>query len=151
MSLRDAPVLLVEDNPDHVVLIQRTLKKANLTRPVVVVGDGESAVDYFMGRGPYRDRQLHPLPALVLLDLKLPRMSGLDVLEWIHQQPGLKRLPIVVLTTSRERSDIDRAYDLGANSYLVKPLNLDALLEMLQQLNTYWLTLNQMPEVQSPK
>src|SRR5262245_58340134 len=111
MSLGDSPVLLVEDNPDHVVLIQRTLKKANLARPVVVIGDGEGAVDYFMGRGPYRDRHLHPLPALVLLDLKLPGMSGLDVLEWVHQQPGLKRLPIVVLTTSRERSDIDRAYD----------------------------------------
>jgi CheY-like chemotaxis protein len=98
-ELGDSPVLLVEDNPDHVVLIQRTLKKANFARPVVVVVDGESALDYFMGRGPYCDRQLHPLPALVLLDLKLPRMSGLDVLEWVHQQPGLKRLPIVVLTT----------------------------------------------------
>ena len=102
---------------------------------------------YLAGEGPFADRQRHPFPVLVLLDLKLPRRSGLEVLEWIRAQTGLKRLPVVVLTSSKEATDVNRAYDLGANSYLVKPVGFDSLLELVKSLEVYWLILNQKPDV----
>ena len=140
-------VLLVEDNPDDVLLIQRALHKARLTHPLQRVSDGEEAIRYLDGTGMYADRQQHPLPGLLLLDLKLPRKSGLEVLAWLKEQPGLHRLPVVVFTSSREDTDIQRAYDLGANSYLVKPVNFDALLEMVQMLGLYWLQFNERPDI----
>ena len=99
---------------------------------------------------PYGDRGRYPLPALMLLDLKLPGMSGFEVLLWLRQQPGLKRLPVVVLTSSKENTDINRAYELGANSYLVKPASFDALVNIIERLNHYWLVLNERPEVTPP-
>ena len=140
-------ILLVEDEPGDVLLIRRACRRANLSSPLQVVGDGEAAVAYLAGQDAYADRQQYPLPALVLLDLKLPRKSGLEVLAWLRAQPALKRLPVVVLTSSRERGDVDRAYELGANSYLVKPVGFDTLLEMIQTLGLYWLVLNERPQV----
>ena len=105
------------------------------------------AVAYLSGKPPYADRNRYTLPALMLLDLKLPRKSGLEVLQWVRQQDGLKRLPVVVLTSSRETADVNRAYDLGANSYLVKPVAFESLLEMVKALNLYWMTLSERPEV----
>ncbi len=140
-------ILLVEDEPGDVLLIRRACRRANLSSPLQVVGDGEAAVAYLAGQGAYADRQQYPLPALVLLDLKLPRKSGLEVLAWLRAQPALKRLPVVVLTSSRERGDVDRAYELGANSYLVKPVGFDTLQEMIQTLGLYWLVLNERPQV----
>ncbi len=137
-------ILLVEDDPNDVLLIKRAFGKVNIANPIIVVNDGEQAISYLAGREPYVDRAL---PMLVLLDLKLPRRSGHEVLEWLRQQQNLKRLPVVVLTASSESSDVNRAYDLGANSYLVKPVTFDALVEMVNTLNLYWLILNKMADV----
>lgn len=136
-------ILLVEDDPNDVLLIRRALRRATIPNPIEVVSDGEAAVAYLAGRGTYADRTAHPLPALMLLDLKLPRRSGFEVLEWLRQQPGLRRLRVVVFTSSGLAADIRRAYELGANSYLVKPLEFDALQDMLQALGAYWLTLSE--------
>ena len=138
-------VLLVEDDPNDVLLIQRAFTKANLQVPMQVVDNGEAAVSYLSGAGDYGDRDQHPLPILILLDLKLPCRSGHEGLAWLRQQPGLKRLPVVVLTSSQEMGDIDRAYDLGANSYLVKPVAFNALIEIVKTLDLYWMSLNQAP------
>ena len=140
-------ILLVEDDPNDVFLIQRAFSKANLANPIQVMKDGEAAVQYLSGQEPYADRDRYPLPILMLLDLKLPRRSGLEVLEWLKQQPKLKRLPVVVLTSSREHIDLNRPYDLGANSYLVKPVAFDSLLNMVQTLNQYWLIINESPNL----
>lgn len=140
-------ILLVEDDPNDVFLIQRAFRKANLANPIQVMKDGEAAVLYLSGQEPYAERDRYPLPMLMLLDLKLPRRSGLEVLEWLKQQPKLKRLPVVVLTSSREHTDLNRAYDLGANSYLVKPVAFDSLLNMVQTLNQYWLIINESPNL----
>jgi len=140
-------ILLVEDDPNDVLLIQRAFRKSNVANPIQVVGDGEEAIAYLSGRGPYADRERYPLPVLLLLDLKLPRKSGFEVLEWLRQQPGLKRLPVAVLTSSAETPDINRAYDLGANSYLVKPVRFEGLLRMVQTLNLYWLIINEKPDL----
>jgi CheY-like chemotaxis protein len=99
------------------------------------------AVEYLRGDGPFADREKHPLPDLLLLDLKMPRKNGFEVLEWVRQQPGLKRLPVVVLTSSMQDLDINRAYELGANTYLVKPANYEALVDLVKTLIQYWLTL----------
>jgi CheY-like chemotaxis protein len=142
-------ILLVEDNTTDVLLVRRALTRAGITNPVAVVADGDSAVDYLAGSGAYADRERHPLPVLVLLDLKLPRRSGLEVLAWLRAQPDLRRTPVVVLTSSQQRPDVNRAYDLGANSYLVKPVEFNALQRMLEDVNAYWLALNTMPTVTS--
>ncbi|MBW4488764.1 MAG: response regulator [Trichocoleus desertorum ATA4-8-CV12] len=138
-------VLLVEDDPNDVLLIQRAFTKANLQVPMQVVDNGEAAVLYLAGAGDYSDRDQHPLPILILLDLKLPCRSGHEVLAWLRQQPSLRRLPVVVLTSSQEMGDINRAYDLGANSYLVKPVAFNALTEIVKTLDLYWMSLNQAP------
>lgn len=148
MNFEDFPVLLVEDNRDDVLMIQRAFRKANLESSLHVVADGDAAVLYLSGEEPYNDREQYPLPVLMLLDLKLPRRSGFEVLEWLRQQPLLKRLLVVVLTSSGENIDINRAYDLGANSYLVKPVGFAALLELVKSLNLYWFVLSEKPEVQ---
>jgi CheY-like chemotaxis protein len=150
MNTDQPTVLLVEDEPNDVLLIQRAFKKVGITCPIQVIPDGEQAVLYLSGHEPYSDRERYPLPVLIILDLKLPRRSGLEVLDWLRQQPGLKRLPVVVLTSSGQATDINRAYDLGANSYLVKPVHRDALLDMVKALDMYWLALNQRPEVTAP-
>jgi DNA-binding response OmpR family regulator len=137
-------ILLVEDDHNDVLLIKRAFQKVNIANPIIVVNDGEQAISYLAGREPYVDRAL---PMLVLLDLKLPRKTGHEVLEWLRGQANLKRLPVVVLTASSESSDVNRAYDLGANSYLVKPVTFDALVEMVKTLNLYWLILNKRADV----
>ncbi|HEY9823176.1 MAG TPA: response regulator [Candidatus Sericytochromatia bacterium] len=142
-------ILLVEDNPQDVLLIQRAFRKANLSVPLQVVGDGEAAVQYLSGQEPYGDRSCYPLPLLILLDLKLPRKSGTEVLAWLQQQPVLKRLPVVVLTSSREYADINNVYDLGANAYMVKPVAFDNLVDIVKTLNMHWLIFNEKPQVET--
>lgn len=141
------PILLVEDSPDDALLIQRAFRKANLVNPVQLVRDGDEAVAYLSGAPPYEDRARFLLPGFMLLDLKLPRRSGLEVLAWVRQESAVKRLPVVVLTSSRESVDVNRAYDLGVNSYLTKPVGFEALLEMVKSVNLYWLVLNENPEI----
>ena len=144
-------ILQVEDDENDVLLFQRAVQKAHLHLRVHSVSDGEQAVDYLEGRAAYADRLRYPLPDLMLLDLKIPRKSGHEVLEWLRRKSdGLKRMVVVVLTASKEPADVQRAYDLGANSYLVKPSNFDALTFLVQALDTYWLQLNQKPVVEDP-
>ncbi|AFZ12131.1 response regulator receiver protein [Crinalium epipsammum PCC 9333] len=148
MMIADNTILLVEDDPNDILLIQRAFfYKANVKNSVQVLKDGEEALLYLSGKQMYADRDRYPLPILILLDLKLPRKSGFEVLTWLRQQPGLKLLPVVVLTSSSENNEIQQAYNLGANSYLVKPVGFDALLEMIKQINLYWLGLNKKPIV----
>jgi CheY-like chemotaxis protein len=142
-------ILLVEDNHTDVLLIQRAFRKANVTVPLQVVGDGEAAVFYLSGQEPYSDRLRYPLPVLILLDLKLPRKSGTEVLAWLQQQPILKRLPVVVLTSSKEYADINNVYDLGANAYMVKPVAFDNLVDIVKTLNMHWLIFNEKPQVET--
>ncbi len=143
--MSESTILLIEDDPNDVLLTRRALTKAEVVNPLQVVRDGDAAVAYLAGAPPFGDRLLHPLPALILLDLKLPRRSGLEVLQWLRGQPNLKRIPVVALTSSREMADINRAYELGVNSYLVKPSSADDLLKMVTALAQYWLTLNELP------
>ena len=144
--MRNQPcVLLIEDNPDDVDLIAHAFRKAQVPYPLEVVSDGESAIEYLAGRAAFKDDERHPLPAFVLLDLKLPRKSGFAVLKWIRATLSLRHVPIIVLTSSGQNQDIRRAYDLGANSYLVKPVRRDALIEMVQVTNRYWADLNRLP------
>jgi len=147
MSVRDEVILLAEDDPNDVLLIQRAFQRNHVANPVQVVRDGEEALAYLSGQAPFADRERHPLPVLMLMDLKMPRKSGLEVLEWVRRQPGLKRLPIIVLTSSNQSPDINRAYELGANSYLVKPAGFDSLLDLVKNLDMYWLILNEKPEL----
>ncbi len=150
MTLIGTSVLLVEDNPNDVFLIQRAFRKANITAPLQVVTDGDAAVQYLAGQEHYHDRAQHPLPALILLDLKLPRRSGIEVLNWLKQQPELKRIPVVVLTASKESIDVNQVYDLGVNAYMVKPVMFDELVQIVSTLNLHWLILNENPQVGSP-
>jgi len=136
-------ILLIEDNPDDTELIEYAFEKAGVANPLVAVADGDAAVAYLGGTGAYADRTRHPLPALVLLDLKLPRRSGFEVLRFLRSQEATRHTPVVVLTSSNQHDDIQRAYEVGANSYLVKPVGRDALIEMVKSLNAYWIKLNQ--------
>lgn len=137
------PILLVEDEPDAVTLLQHAFAKAGIVNPLFPVLDGDQAIAYLNGDGCYADRAAHPLPQLVLLDLKLPRCSGLEVLAWIRAQPALRGLLVVILTSSRERTDVRRAYAAGANSYLVKPSSLPGLIELASAFREYWLRHNE--------
>ncbi len=139
-------ILLVEDSEDDVLFMKRAKTRAGIQSPMQVVQDGRKAMDYLKGRGAYADRQMHPLPLLILLDLKLPFVPGLEVLKWIRHEPGLETTLVVVLTSSKESTDIDQAYRYGANSYLVKPSNPTQLQELLRILVLYWLRLNTSPD-----
>jgi CheY-like chemotaxis protein len=149
MNIENDTILLVEDNPKDVLLMQRAFRKANLANPLQVVEDGEAAIHYLSGEELYSDRTCYPLPVLILLDLKLPRKSGAEVLAWLRQQPKLKRLPVVVLTSSKEYADINKVYDLGANAYMVKPVAFDSLVEIVKMLNMHWIIFNEKPQVGS--
>jgi len=145
-SLHSSTILLVEDDPADVFRIQRAFRKADITSPMQVVDDGEKAIHYLSGQALYQDRDCYPLPVLVLLDLKLPRRSGLDVLNWLRNESDTKLLPVVVLTSSEQQSDIDQAYAAGANSYLAKPPSPTELLEMARTIGLYWLLFNRLPK-----
>lgn len=140
---REHSVLVIEDDANDVLFIRRALKKAGIACAQHLVSDGDSALEYLEGRGQYADRTAFPLPTLVLLDLKLPRRSGLEVLEAIQHHPLRSRMVVVVLTSSRQAGDVDRAYALGANSYLVKPISPASLGELVGALGLYWLGKNE--------
>jgi CheY-like chemotaxis protein len=140
-------ILLVEDEPNDVFLIERAFRKCDCQHVLHSVGDGEQAVAYLDGIGEFSDRREFPLPQLVLLDLKLPKRGGLEVLAWLRSRHDcLKRLPVIVLTSSKQPTDVNRAYELGANSYLVKPVAFDGLLELVKALNGYWGRFNEKPD-----
>ena len=139
-------ILLVEDNPNDVELTLRALTKKNIINPVHVVGDGAEALDYIYARGKYQDRDFTNKPKVVLLDLKLPKVDGLEVLKTIKGDKRLKTIPVVVLTSSREEPDIIKSYQLGVNSYIVKPVDFNKFVEAVSTLGLYWLLLNQPPK-----
>lgn len=146
MNNGDHFILLIEDNPNDVMLLQRAITRSGLELPHQTVEDGDAAVRYLAGEGEFADRQSHPLPTLVLMDLKLPRRSGFEILEWLRAQPGLQRLPVIVFSSSEQPADIHRAYELGANSYLVKPVRFEELEDILRALHAYWFHFNRAPE-----
>ncbi len=137
-------ILLVEDDENDVFFMKRAMNQAGLTAPLQVASDGRQAIRYLGGTGEYCDRARFPLPCLVLLDLKLPHVMGLDVLKWMREQPELKTLVVLVFTSSKLQPDISKAYSLGANSYLVKPSAPEDLPEMIRMIKSYWLDVNQL-------
>ena len=137
-----AVIMLAEDLEDDILLIRTAFRKGNILNPLQVVRDGEEAVAYLQGEGKYANRLEYPLPDLLLLDLKMPRLDGFQVLRWIREQPGFQNLPVVVLTSSEQMRDVNEAYKLGANSFLVKPLEFDNFVETTRILRDYWLCLN---------
>ncbi len=149
MNVSNQPILLVEDDENDVMLLQRAFRRAAIINPLQVVRHGDDAVAYLEGTGEFADRTLHPLPVLMLLDLKLPRRTGLEVLQWVKERAGVKKIPIIVLTSSKNDDDVNRAYELGANSYVVKPVSFETLLELVKSLELYWLVLNERPNVSS--
>jgi CheY-like chemotaxis protein len=140
-------ILLVEDNPDDEELTVRALKKNNVTNELAIARDGVEALDYLFGTGAYAGRDATVVPGLVLLDLKLPKMDGLEVLRRIRADERTRRMPVVVLTSSKEEQDVIRSYDLGANSYIRKPVDFNQFTEAVRQLGLYWLMLNEVPSL----
>jgi CheY-like chemotaxis protein len=140
-------VLLVEDREDDVVLIWRGLLRGKVQNPIMVVGDGEEAIAYLRGEGKFANREEFPLPTLVLLDLKLPKIDGFEVLQWIRAQQGLRAMRVIVLTSSQDLRDVNRAYELGANSFVVKSLDSDEFVTTGELINEYWLRSDREPIV----
>ena len=139
-------ILLVEDNPNDMELTLRVLKQHNLANHIEVVRDGAEALDFIFCTGAYAQRNIENDPKVVLLDLKLPKVDGLEVLRRIKSDPHARTIPVVVLTSSREERDIVESYQLGVNSYIVKPVDFEQFTEVVRQLGFYWLLLNQPPE-----
>ena len=138
-------ILLVEDNPNDEELTLRALRKANIANEVAIARDGQEALDFLFATGKYAGRELPTMPAVVLLDLKLPKLDGIDVLQRIRADPRTKLIPVVVLTSSSEDEDMVRSYQSGANSYVRKPIEFSAFANAVTQLGMYWVLINQIP------
>jgi two-component system response regulator len=143
--MKNRPILLVEDNEDDVRLTKRALLRNNISNQLIVVGDGIAALEYLRSTAEAGDDPVRVLPAVILLDLKLPKMDGMEVLKHIRADPRLRRQPVVVLTTSKEDQDILKSYDLGANSYIRKPVDFEQFSAAISHLGLYWLVLNEPP------
>jgi CheY-like chemotaxis protein len=143
-------ILLVEDREDDILLIRRAFEKAHVPNPMFVVRNGEEAIAYLSGENGFCNRAEHPLPQMVLLDLHMPRVNGFEVIKWIRQQPGLATLLVIVLTSSDQLRDVHEAYRLGANSFLVKPLDFQNFVELGEIIRNYWINTNRAPEPVRP-
>jgi len=141
--LTEVEILIVEDNPHDAEMALRALKENKLTNKVLVVHDGEDALDFVFARGAFADRPKTSRPKIILLDLKLPKVDGLEVLEEIKSNPVTKVIPVIMLTSSKEESDLVKSYELGVNSYIVKPVDFDKFVDAIRELGFYWLLLNQ--------
>ena len=149
--MKSRAILLVEDNPDDVELTVMALSEAKITNPVVVARDGPEALDYLFGTGKHAGREAMEQPVVVLLDIKLPLLSGIDVLKRMREDERTRRTPVVMLTSSNEQTDIAKTYDLGANSYVRKPVEFEGFVAAARQLGLYWTVLNERPEPAGPK
>ena len=136
---RSFPILLVEDDPDDVFFVQRAFDSAHLKHPLFAVGDGQEAINYLSGKGPYADHSVYPLPQLVLADLKMPRVSGFDLITWMRNDKHCKLVPIIILSSSALPADVNRAYALGANAYMVKPADAHSLERLFQTIAEFWM------------
>jgi two-component system response regulator len=145
---KPAEILLVEDNPQDLELTQRALRRAKLTNHIHIARDGVEAVEFLLCEGGYAGRKFEDGPKVILLDLKLPKMDGLQVLKRIKSDPRTRAIPVVVLTSSKEQNDVVESYHLGVNSYIVKPVNFERFAEAVQNLGMYWLLLNHSPQLQ---
>ncbi len=145
-KIESADILLVEDNPHDRELTLRALRKNNIVNPVLTVGDGAEALDFLFGTGAFAGRDTEQTPKVILLDLKLPKVDGLEVLEKVKSDERTKMIPVVVLTSSREENDVVDSYRLGVNSYIVKPVDFEKFAEAVANLGLYWLLLNQPPK-----
>jgi CheY-like chemotaxis protein len=142
-TMSQSPTILhVEDDPNDVVLLEHACRKSGVSCSIQRVADGEEAIEYLEGAGDFADRGRFPLPQLILLDLKMPRLSGFDVLTWRRENERFKAVPVVVLSSSNHDLDLKRAYELGVNSYLVKPVSFDSLCQIVKSISDYWLRLN---------
>ena len=149
-KLRAGGMLIIEDDTNDILLLRRAFKRANFTIPFNIVTDGDEAISYLIGEGCYSDRLTYPYPSLILLDLKLPKRSGLEVLTWLKTQPLLRRIPVIVLTSSQENQDVDQAYEAGASSYLIKPVTFSELESTISVLNQYWIDINHYSNIPFP-
>jgi CheY-like chemotaxis protein len=143
MSMSETCILQVEDDANEVLLLQHAFERAGITNPIRVATDGQKAIDYLSGTGPFGDRGRYPLPGLILLDLKLPRRSGREVLQWIRARPSFSVIVVIVFASSRYAGDVGLAYELGANSFIIKPADAFHYVELARLLKDYWLRLNQ--------
>jgi CheY-like chemotaxis protein len=143
---RSKQVLVVEDEAADVFLLRRAFSKSRLPVSLHFVHDGQEAINYLRGEEQYADRQANPLPDLILLDIKTPKLNGFEVLGWLRQQPGLKRLPVSIFSSSSLKIDVNRAYELGANSFLIKPQEPAELADLINHLEGYWFEVNQGPD-----
>jgi CheY-like chemotaxis protein len=145
---KDRPTLLiVEDNDDDIFFIERIFKQIGARCELRFARDGMEAIDYLSGRGTFKDRAQYPMPTIILMDLKMPRRNGFEVLEWMHNQPEITLIPTIVVTSSTLQEDVTRAYRLGANAVMNKPVDKDSLLQMLKSFHIYWTDYVEMPEV----
>lgn len=138
-------ILLVEDNPDDVLLTKEALKDNNILNDIVVASDGEEALDFLFGRGKHKDRDLSVKPQLILLDLKLPKVDGLEVLKEVKSNESTRMIPVVILTSSKEEQDLIKSYSIGVNSYIRKPVDFEQFSQSVKQLGLYWLVINELP------
>lgn len=145
--MHQLPILLAEDSEDDVFLLRRAFEKAQLSNPLKVVHDGEEALAYLRGEGKYADRKIYPFPLLLLLDIKMPKLNGLETLTAIRNDPVLNKLVVIFLSSSNQEQDINQAFDLRANSYLVKPRTAERMVDAVAKLRDFWLNLNQYPKL----
>jgi len=145
MNTGKVDIILVEDNPDDAELSIRALNKNRIANSLIHLKDGQEALDYIFCKGVYENRNISDIPKVILLDIKMPKIDGIEVLKRIKADPGTKIIPVVLLTSSKEEKDILESYQLGANSYIVKPVNFDSFVKAVSDLGLYWLLLNQLP------
>jgi two-component system, response regulator len=141
----EVEILLVEDNPDDLDMTLRALRKANLANRIQIARDGTEALEFIFCEGPHAARKIESIPKLILLDLKLPKVDGFEVLKRLKNDPRTRSIPVVILTSSKEQRDVVESYNLGVNSYIVKPVNFESFAAAVQKLGMYWLLLNQPP------
>lgn len=151
MEHEEYEILIIEDNPDDSELMIWSLESNHLANSLILIEDGEEALEFIFARGRYSDRDIIKPPKVIFLDLKLPKVDGLEILKQIKSNEQTKKIPVIIVTSSKEDPDIDRAYTLGANSYVVKPVNFKSFSETMKQLKLYWLVVNEKPSGYSKK